>query len=39
MTPDQYIEVWFEAAKKNCTLINKAPRDWQPILWQRYNAL
>ncbi len=39
MTFDQYIEVWLEAAKRDCEVINWAPPNWQSILWTRYNEL
>jgi hypothetical protein len=39
MSPKQYLEVWFEAAKGNCNVIDWAPYDWRPILWRRYNEL
>jgi hypothetical protein len=39
MSPEQYIEVWLEAAKGNCNVIDDAPYDWRPILWRRYNEL
>ncbi len=39
MNFEQYIEVWFEAAKDDCNAINEAPHDYRTILWERYNKL